>query len=151
MTRPSRAVAPCAGVQAEHAPGVARLPRTRARRQRNESGQVSELTQALERDVQGAIVDTLRRLGCLVLVHSVKGARTVKQGFGRGFPDLFVVFEGRVLFIETKRSAKEKPRPDQIAVHETLRRAGLRVEVCWSADLAAIIVQGMRARKARAA
>jgi hypothetical protein len=45
-----------------------------------------------------------------------------------GFPDLFVVSNGRVFLVEVKHPG-EAPRPVQLAMHRLLRSHGLDVRV----------------------
>lgn len=48
--------------------------------------------------------------------------------FVSGLPDRLVLYKGRALFVELK-STDKRARPDQVRIHEKLRRLGFEVYV----------------------
>jgi len=55
-------------------------------------------------------------------------------GSEEGFPDLVLVRGNRMLFVELKRSQKERLRPAQKVWHEAINRAN-RVCLVWTPEL----------------
>lgn len=81
-----------------------------------------------------------------------RAQRDIKAlGTRAGWPDIEIVHEGRIYFLEVKRVG-EKPTEVQEEVHTKLRAAGAGVEVCYSIDDVRRILEGwgfvLRARLA---
>jgi hypothetical protein len=98
-----------------------------------------------ERQVQRAILATARRLfPSAVVAHIPNGAHLagtagplLGDGMLPGFPDLIVIWNYGVGFLEVKRPRLGKLTDAQTAMHALLRDRGQRVEVVTSADEAA--------------
>jgi hypothetical protein len=114
---------------------------------------MTHLHSPTESTVQASIVASLRSIGCDVMVHAAEtraGRRLgASPGMPQGFPDLLVL-DGPpggagVLFVEIKRDAREKPRPEQLAMHARMRRGGATVLVWFSAEQAVRDVMRLRA------
>lgn len=105
----------------------------------------------LESTVQSAVVDALRRLGCLVLVHSggQRGRGFVRGALGRGAPDLFVLCDGQVILIESKRPKGGIVSDAQHEWHSEWRRHGGRVEVVCNVEGAIALVLEIRQGRRR--
>jgi len=101
----------------------------------------------MESDIQKACVDwfTLkyqnRGLGLIVSIpnegrrNSRTGGRLKKMGLKAGFPDLQVIKERDILFIELKtRDIRSQTSDKQDAVHIVLRKLKHKVIVCRSID-----------------
>jgi hypothetical protein len=68
--------------------------------------------------------------------------------FARGFPDRVVMLPGGVLvWAETKKPVGGRVSQVQRYVHATLRRLGQRVEVVWSKDQAAVLLEELDKKK----
>jgi hypothetical protein len=63
----------------------------------------------------------------------VRGALWKAQGAKKGVPDILIVYNGWVYFIELK-SESGKLSPEQVKCHETITAAHGRVAVCRSID-----------------
>lgn len=111
--------------------------------QRNRSGTGKEVGQiALERENE--VESFLRR------ETEKRGGLCVKflPDFARGFPDRVVMLPGGVLvWAETKKPVGGKVSQVQRYVHATLQRLGQRVEVVWSKDQAAALLEELDKRK----
>lgn len=85
-----------------------------------------------EKSSRRTISEYLKGKGWLVVPYP-------NMGYGRkGFPDLFAIKDGRIVFIETK-ATKGKTEKLQEYEHEQLRRRGMTVVVARSvADLTPI-------------
>ncbi len=59
----------------------------------------------------------------------VRGAKLKAMGYKAGFPDLLVVYRGRLICIELKAKGR-KPSKEQLAMHERLMLAGALVYPC---------------------
>lgn len=49
-----------------------------------------------------------------------------------GIPDVHIFGNGIHLWVEVKRSSKDKPKPHQLLKHDELRKAGDTVIVAWT-------------------
>jgi len=78
------------------------------------------MSQMTERKIQSKIIKKLRSRGAIVVKMIV-----VSLG---GFPDLLVIEDGRVYFIEVKRPGG-KPTRRQKIVHERIKGKGVDVYV----------------------
>ena len=65
--------------------------------------------------------------------RTATGWRTAVSGDGVGWPDLILVKGRWLIAAELKRSAKEKPRPEQVAWLDALAAAGVNVFI-WSPE-----------------
>lgn len=64
--------------------------------------------------------------------------------FARGFPDRLILLPGGVVcFVETKRPVGGILSSAQNVMHVTLRRLGVRVEVAWTKEQAALLVSDL--------
>lgn len=88
---------------------------------------------------QASFVSFVRTNYPETIVFSVPngGARDIKTaaimrltGTLAGVPDLILIDEGKILFIEMKRTKNGKVSDKQAQVHEKIRQNGFRVEVC---------------------
>ena len=52
----------------------------------------------------------------------------------RGIPDVLIVYQGRVYFVEVKMSTKSKPTAIQSLTHREMMKAGARVDVVTGKD-----------------
>ena len=52
----------------------------------------------------------------------------------RGIPDRMFVGHGKVVFIEFKRTSRDKPRKAQEAIHRRFARHGINVHVAWEVN-----------------
>lgn len=58
-------------------------------------------------------------------------SKFLATGLVPGFPDLCYLHRGKAYFFETKVPG-QKPRPNQVEIHETLKRVGFQVFVVTS-------------------
>jgi hypothetical protein len=72
--------------------------------------------------------------------RDVKNAsRMIAEGLTKGIPDTFIAIPKGIyhgLYIEFKRSEKEKPSPEQTEIIGLLRDYGYFVQVCWNSRTA---------------
>jgi hypothetical protein len=92
-----------------------------------------------EADLQHAVTDIAAVYGWSWVHHrpaqTSHGWRTPVSGpMGKGWPDICFARPGRFLVAELK-AAGAKCTPEQAAVHEILRAAGVEVKVWWPKDL----------------
>lgn len=73
-----------------------------------------------EKDIEKHLVDLTRRAGGLCFKFTSPG-RT-------GVPDRIVIYNGQTFFVELKRPGEE-PRPDQVYIHEEMKKRGIFVYV----------------------
>ena len=66
-------------------------------------------------------------------LHPRTASRLKKQGLKPGIPDVLVVHQGRVIFVEIKRPGG-RLSPTQKAMHERITSAGAVVTTCHSVD-----------------
>lgn len=76
----------------------------------------------------------LRWTGCVHVPNGgtdkIANSTGTAKGVVRGWPDLQILpGDGKIIYIEMKQPGK-KPDPDQVKVHEDLRRRGYKVYVC---------------------
>lgn len=104
-----------------------------------------------ESDLQLAIIDALRRVGCLVVPNVVVKHRGRVTGLGTGSPDLWVVAlpDERAFWIEIKTPEKtSKLSAEQVALHAEWRRYRQRVCVVRSVTDALAVVAAIRGGRA---
>lgn len=97
--------------------------------------------------IQRLICDYLDMRG---VVYSVTDASRVWDAHGRvrrsrvstGWPDITCVIKGRFIGLEVK-ARTGRVRPEQLACHERLKRAGGIVEVVRSLDEVIVILAGI--------
>ena len=63
--------------------------------------------------------------------HSNAFVWKIADRWRAGLPDLFILEQGRVTFIELKVNAQQ-PRPLQVVTLQRLRQAGANAVVCWT-------------------
>jgi hypothetical protein len=63
----------------------------------------------------------------------IEAVRLKKEGALAGIPDTCIVTDKKVFFIELK-DGKKKPTPNQLEIHDKLRKLGIDVYVCGSFD-----------------
>jgi hypothetical protein len=103
-----------------------------------------------ESELQKAVCEALRRVGCGVTVNVVvrKGRRAT--GGGKGSADLLVAIPGarprwaEVVWMELKLPKTGRVSPEQEAWHAEQRSFGMRVEVVRSVTEALAIVNAIR-------
>lgn len=74
------------------------------------------------------------------------GGMCEKWTGGNGVPDRIVFLNGCVAFVELKRPGG-KPRPDQVAMHEKIRRCGTAVINVDRFELADMLIKEMTTKK----
>ena len=91
--------------------------------------------EATERSLQAAIVKALNLLGFLVIhvPNQYSKGRVRDAGFVSGAPDLIVLKDGKVFFLEVKTKTG-RVRPSQKLFAERLRRQGFDYFVVRSLD-----------------
>ena len=99
-----------------------------------------------ERAIKLAIIKAVEHICGAIPVRINAGKARARggyvQGARNGTPDLaFVLHGGRMLWVEVKR-ATGKPSPDQLAMHEELRKRGHSVIVARDVET---VVQAARA------
>jgi hypothetical protein len=94
-----------------------------------------------EAQVQRAIIDRLRLMGALAVhvpnagLRSERAGQRLKgEGMRPGFPDLVVIGQGRVCFLEVKAPGTGRLSVRQIECHEEIRRRGAQVFTVTSQD-----------------
>ena len=104
------------------------------------AGQTAALVPISEKEWQDQVVELATMHGWLWAhwraAMTQHGWRTPVSGpIGAGFPDLILIHPRRqlVVFVELKRDGQH-PTREQRAVHDVLRRSGLRVETWHPAD-----------------
>lgn len=102
----------------------------------------------LEHPIQKEIQLVLSKHQCTIFRANVgkirlHDGRFFSTGLPKGFPDLvgFRWFDGKIFFIEVK-TAKGKPRTDQILFHKMLQSHNIIHGIARSADDALMIVDG---------
>ena len=102
---------------------------------------IFEFQNRLSTAVVAAVVNETNRSGRGAMLETQR-----KRGMGMlpGFPDMIVIYQGNVIFLEVKKP-KGTLQPNQKAVHERLRRHGMDVRVIRSADDVAAIAEELRA------
>lgn len=103
--------------------------------------------QHIERDMQAALFEIVAfsygKYPQLKTLHAIpngqyRRGQSLEPGTKKGMPDLNlpVARDGFHSFYIELKAPGEKPRPDQLEVHEQLRAEGNRVDVYWSWETA---------------
>ncbi len=79
-----------------------------------------------EAEIQRAIINRHKKNGWFVT--------KLIQTSTNGIPDVLLIKDGRVVFIEVKRNEKLKPSPLQIYMHDTIRAHKIEVVITSNPD-----------------
>lgn len=100
-----------------------------------------------EADLQAAVVDVARRLGYMVAhfrpARTTQGWRTPVSGDGAGFPDLVLVGNDRILFVELK-SQRGRLTADQERWRDQLVAAGGEWHLWKPSDWPVRVMEALR-------
>jgi hypothetical protein len=98
---------------------------------------VEAQTVITEKEFMKQVIVFARLRGWLVAhfrpARTAKGWCTAVEADGQGFPDLVLVRSSEILFVECKRSEKEKPTPEQRKWLLALATSGCRAMI-WSPE-----------------
>lgn len=86
-----------------------------------------------ERHLQQQFVDYLRFKGWLVIQTYLGSKRGGSIWMTKGLPDLYVLKNGRHIWMEVKTAAG-RVKPEQAILHKQLREAGAQVHVVRSLE-----------------